>query len=155
MEPEQRGTSSVDTAALSAGVVAVVVALFITPGMYGIVNLIISLTLVLVIVAYVWPGTRRWLQSAAVGAAIGLASLPGIGFFGETARSRDAIAHIFSSSWECGEDKDPCTEQGVPRSRVGDQDLAVGWLVVAILVLAADRLSQRRRGLHRNWRAST
>jgi len=143
MEPEQRATSSVDTAALSAGAVAVVVALFISPGMYGIINLIISLTLVLAIVAYVWPHTRRWLQSVAVGAAIGLASLPGIGFVEEAARSRDAIAHIFSSSWECG--KDPCTEQGVPRSRVSDQDLAGGWLVIAILVLAADRLSQRRR----------
>jgi hypothetical protein len=143
MEPEQRATSSVDTAALSAGVVAVVVTLFIAPGMYGIVNLIISITLVLVIVAYVWPHTRRWLQSGAVGAAIGLASLPGIGFVEETARSRDAIAHIFSSSWECGED--PCTEQGESLSRVSDQDLAGGWLVIAILVLAVDRLSQRRR----------
>src|SRR5215510_6925239 len=102
MEPEQRATSSVDTAALSAGAVAVVVALFITPGMYGVINLIISVTLVLAIVAYVWPHTRRWLPSAAVGAAIGLASLPGIGFVEETARSRDAFAHIFSSSWECG-----------------------------------------------------
>jgi hypothetical protein len=141
--PERRGTGSTDTAALSAGAIAVVVSLFITPGSYGIVNLLISLTLVLVIFAYVWPHARRFLQSAAVGAAVGLASLPGIGFFGEVAGSTKPIQQLLGYyEWNC--DVDPCREK-VPRSRVEDWHLALGWLVITAIVLAADRAFQRHR----------
>jgi hypothetical protein len=121
-----------------------VVSLFITPGSYGIVNLVISLTLVLIILAYVWPHARRPIQSAAVGAAVGLASLPGIGFFGEVAQSRAPIDQLLGYySWDC--EHDPCSEQGAPESRVKDRHLALAWLVIAALVLAADRASQRHK----------
>ncbi|MET0632954.1 MAG: hypothetical protein ABWY92_19010, partial [Xanthobacteraceae bacterium] len=78
--------ASTDPAALGAGAVAIVVSLFVVPGNFGIINLVVSITLLAVIFGYVWPHRRLPLQSLAVGAAVGLASIPAIGFFDETVR---------------------------------------------------------------------
>jgi len=78
--------ASTDPAALGAGAVAIVVSLFVVPGNFGIINLVVSITLLAVIFGYVWPHRRLPLQSLAVGAAVGLASIPAIGFLDETVR---------------------------------------------------------------------
>ena len=133
-----------DIAALSAGVIAVVVSLFVSPGAYGGTSLVVTLTLIVIILGYVWASKRRWLQTLAVAAAIGLASIPGIGFIDEAARSRSPIGYLMlNESWDCNED--PCNEDGDRQSRVPDRDLVIGWLAVLVLTFAVDLVSQRRR----------
>jgi hypothetical protein len=118
--PVQGGT---DIAALSAGIVAVAVSLFVAPGSYGPINLVFSITLLSVIAGYVWPHHRGPLQSLAISAAAGLAAIPAIGFFDEAFRSRDLFSFLLTAyDWNC-ELGDPCKD-GDDRSRVQDRDLA-------------------------------
>src|SRR5690349_8112147 len=82
----------IDIAALSAGVVAVSVSLFVAPGEYSVINLIVSIVLIFVILGYVWGSARpRLLQSFAVASVLGLSSVPAIGFFDEAARFRSPL----------------------------------------------------------------
>jgi hypothetical protein len=143
MDSEQRISASTDIAALSAGVVAVVVSLFVSPGRYGSIGPVVSITLILVIWAYVWPHTRRLLQSIAFGCSIGLASIPAIGFFDEAARSRAPLTYLSTEEWDCRQD--PCKDNGDHESRVPDMDLATGWLLISVLVFGVDRAAQRRK----------
>lgn len=140
--PESQPQSSTDIAALSAGVVAVVVSLFVSPGIFGVVNLVVSITLFAVVLGYVWPYRRLRLQSLAVAAAVGLALIPAIGFLDETLRSRMPLIHLLGDYdyWNC--DLDKCSESKERQSRVPDRDLTIGWFAVLIGVYCWDRLYQ-------------
>jgi len=149
---------STDIAALSAGVVAVVVSLFVTPGSFGIVNLVVSFTLMAIVAGYVWPHVRRRLQSLAVAATVGLASIPAVGFVDETVRSRSPLEFLVGMyEWNC--ESDPCSE-GKDRSRVPDRELVVGWFVFLLVTYSLDRLHQNRmrkadKVIHKALRAPT
>jgi hypothetical protein len=120
-----------DIAAVSAGVVAVAMSLFAIPGRYDTMDLVVSVTLFLVFAAFVWPQRRDPLRSRAVAAAGALALIPAIGFFDELARA--------GGRWH------PMLGAGGGVSRVPDTDLAIGWLVAALLVYLADRRQQQHR----------
>jgi hypothetical protein len=138
----------VDIAALSAAVVAVTVTLFLGPGIWGIINFVVSLTLFLVIVGYVWPSLRSFMQSAAVAAALALGCIPGIGFLDEARLSHNAIKYVsLAYQWQCGvaPSEDPCTPDHKPESRVKDSDLAAGWAGIFLLALLVDRIQHSRR----------
>jgi hypothetical protein len=148
---EGGGRGHTDIAALSAGVVAVVVSLFVSPGYFSVINFSISFTLIAVILAYVWGSARWWLQSLAVAAVIGLASMPGIGFIDETVQSRAPFQLLVGDyQWRCkdnaqDQDKDkydPCDAKGDPESRVPNKHLAIGWLLVTALTFTIDRYRQ-------------
>ena|SRR5215472_8548964 len=99
-----RRPENTDVAALSAGAIAVVIALFINPGSWDITGLIVSFTLVVVILGFSWERTRWWLQSLAIAASIALASLPAIDFVNEVYRSHNWAASLAGEyKWHCGD----------------------------------------------------
>jgi hypothetical protein len=67
--------SHTDVAALSAGVIAVAVTTMVTPGRYGGIATILSLTLLILIVSYSWRGLRTVAHSLAFAAVIGLVGM--------------------------------------------------------------------------------
>jgi hypothetical protein len=136
-----------DVAALSGAIVAVAVSLFVTPGEYSLINLIFSVTLLAVAGGFVLPHARTTLQSISVATALGLASLPAVGFVYETAYSRDPWQHLIGTyEWTCKDKLDPCSkpnEDGDARSRVNVDDIALGWLIVTFIAFTGDRIKQR------------
>jgi hypothetical protein len=142
-----------DVAALSAGAIAVVIALAINPGAWDVTGLIVGFTLVVVILGFSWEKTRWWLQSLAIAASIALASLPAIDFVNEAYHSHDWRAYLVGSyALHCGDDpskddpsKDPCNKEGKPESRVTVNQQAISWFIVLIIILAGDLLLQRAR----------
>ena len=66
--------------------------MFLTPGHYGLINVLISLTLTLLIFGYVWRNERTQSQSLPTcdGAWI-LALLPFWGYIGEVSKAHDPI----------------------------------------------------------------
>src|SRR5689334_2120969 len=74
--PEGRAEGHTDIAALSAGVIAVAVAMFLVPGPFDVIGVLISVTLGLVIIGYVWGHPRTVLQSVAVAALLGIIAIP-------------------------------------------------------------------------------
>ena len=135
-----------DIAALAAAIVAVAVSLFVAPEEFGILNLVVSLVLLLVFFAFVWPKLRSFVQSLAVAASIGFASIPAIGFLDEVARFREPIAFLKNGSdaWNCELDRCRKNKEN-HQSQVPAMDLAGGWLGITCLVLIVDLASQRRR----------
>src|SRR5215472_1793133 len=83
-----------DIAALAAAVVAVTVSLSLDEGIYGLISLIVSLVLIAIILAFVWPSKRAWPQSLALAAALGLAAIPGVGFFAETVKAEHPLKFV-------------------------------------------------------------
>jgi hypothetical protein len=151
-------TNRTDIAALSAGVVAVAVSLFVAPGQYSLFNFLFSSTLITIILAYVWPGDRSWLQSLAVATAIALAALPAVGFIGEVWLSRSPLKHLVGAyEWNCPPaaqwestyvDFDPreyfpC-RAGDERTRMPAWPFLIAWLALVFATLGADRLYQDR-----------
>lgn len=122
-----------DVAALSAGAIAVVIALFINPGAWDITGLIVGFTLVVVITGFAWDRTRWWLQSLAIAASIALASLPAIDFMNEMYQSHDWKAYLAGTyNWICGDDlsiHDPCDKEGKQVSRVTANEQALFWFI--------------------------
>jgi hypothetical protein len=137
-------TSNTDIAALSASIVAVAVSLFVAPGSFNILNLVVSVTLAAVIVGYVWPRIRSKRQSLAIAAAMGLAMLPAIGFLDEAIRSPNPL-HFLAGTYEWDCKIDPCKSDGDDKSRVPARDLAVGWLLTLVASFLVDRVTQKRR----------
>ena len=137
---------STDVAALSAGVLAVVVALFLAPGEYGLLNLAISVALMLIISGYLLPHTRTPWQSVALAAVVGLTIMPAIGYLGEAYWAPQHIRVLIGNyQWTCG--IDPCsgTEH---ESRVPQWTLVSGGVFVSLVTLSIDRVVQRRRKHH-------
>jgi hypothetical protein len=135
-----------DIAALSASVVAVVVATFLVPGTYSAINFILTFVLVATILAYVLPSRRRWPQSLAVAAAIGLACIPGIGFFVEAIKSPSVMTYLVARYVpKCDVDGCECDKKGDLESKVPAGFVEGSWLVILIGSFAYDVIQQRRR----------
>lgn len=132
-----------DVTALSGSVLAVVISLFVSPGPYGVISLLVSLTFISIILTYVWAAKRRWPQSLAFAAVIGLVSIPGIGYFAEGARSPSSLKYFLGTyEWKCG--KDLCMGDKF-QSRTRDAEHQYGWLAVTVIMFIADLAVQRRR----------
>ena len=71
-QPKAVTQSDTDVAALSAGVIAVAVTTIVTPGRYGGMGTILTLTLLILIISYSWNGSRTLAHSIAFSAVIGL-----------------------------------------------------------------------------------
>jgi hypothetical protein len=139
--PERLGT---DIAALSAGVVAVCVTLFLGPGTYDFLNFIVSLTLLAVIAGYVLPSPRRFMQSLAVAASIGLAAIPAIGFFIEAPASPHPLGVLTATYGpECNKDGYEC-DGGKARPKVNGAQIFLSWMFVLFVTCSIDRVWQNR-----------
>jgi hypothetical protein len=73
-----------DVAALAAGIVAVAVSIFTTPGPYEILGALVAAALGLLIFGYVWESNRSAPQSAAFAAVSAIIPLPIAGYTLET-----------------------------------------------------------------------
>ena len=128
---EQSGT---DVAALSAGVVAAVLTLFVDPGEYGVMSLVVSFALAIVVLAFTWQQDRTWNRSLAVGAILGLALVPALGFFHEAGMRDGLWRQLFKLDYDA------------KNSMVPDWMVARDWLLMFVLVSGIDIAFQRRRG---------
>lgn len=70
------GEKQTDVAALAAGIVAVAVSIFTTPGPYDILGALVAAALGLLIFGYVWESSRNGPQSAAFAAVSAIVALP-------------------------------------------------------------------------------
>jgi len=125
-----------DVAALSAGVVAAVLTLFVDPGEYGVMSLVVSFALSIVILAFVGRQSRVWEGSLAVGAILGLALVPALGFFHEAAMRHGLWEQLFKLDYDA------------KVSAVPDWMVARDWLIMFVAVSCIDIALQRR------WRKS-
>jgi hypothetical protein len=146
---ESNNLGHIDIAALSAGVVAVSVSLFVAPGDYTLMNLIVSIVLIVTIFSFLWGRTRQvTLQQLAVASVLGFASVPAIGFIAEVAQSPVPLHQFLGDhkAWKCPpHGEDPCTPAGEHESRVEAWQVALGWLVVATVVFFVEMMPKRRR----------
>jgi hypothetical protein len=135
--------NNVDAVALTAGVVAVAITVYVADGLYSLMSLIFSVAIVLSIVAYVGKYQRTRLQTAALIASLGIATLPAIGFIAEGIMQGEygygfikLIAEEpacelgnptskWGLSFECAE--------GKPQSKVVDWMLTLGYLIACCL----------------------
>ena len=124
-----------DVAALSAGVVAVVLTLYIDPGEYGVMSLVISFALSIVMLAFTWRQSRGWDGSLAVGAILGLALLPALGFLHEALLREGIVAQLFKLDYDG------------TNSAVADWLIARDWLILFPLIAGIDIALQRRARL--------
>lgn len=138
-----------DIAALSAGVVAVAVTLFVAPGSYGPICVVVSVTLLAIILAYVRKNRRDLPKSLALAAAVSLMMLPAIGTFYEAARHTSPIRFLLLGEWICEKrdeankiilEGEPCKADGEALSMVNLNELALPWLIIVLLVFGVDRL---------------
>ncbi|HXW24404.1 MAG TPA: hypothetical protein VEK73_06650 [Xanthobacteraceae bacterium] len=150
--------TSTDITALAGGVIGAAITLFVTPGEYGYISLLVSLTLVIIILGQVWPLQRSWPQSLGLAVAIALVSLGTIGTFVEAAKAAERNpsheVHTFFSylagtyEWQCEKvgGKDPCEgKDGGRSSEVLGWHMQLGWVVIMGITFAADRVWQRKR----------
>ncbi len=135
---ETTGSGPTDVAALSAGVTAIAVSMFLTPGPYDPTGALVSLTLLAVIYAYIGRHDRTHSQSAAVASLVGIICMPLTGFAVELYLAPYPLALINHT--------DPlnCKTMGCrPESAVANGDILAGWLIFAILTFTYDRFRKR------------
>lgn len=91
--------------------------MFVTAGPFGITNLMISITLLIMGLAYIARNTRDWLESIAFALVMSFITTPGIAFLKE---------------WSLG-------TLGAKESAASGLFLFVSWVVVTLIVLVFDR----------------
>jgi hypothetical protein len=119
-----------DVAALAAAIVAVAVAMFVTPGRYDTIGLMVAVTLSLVVGSYVWGNSRTAFQSLAVGTLLGVIAMPIVGFVVELFLACDQRLSLLK-----GDKGD---------SNVNHFWLIGTWIIVATSVFVLDRWHQKR-----------
>jgi hypothetical protein len=80
----ETGDSPTDAAALGGGVVAVAMTMFADPTPYDILSLVVALTLIILILAYVGSNYRRHPQRLAYSAVLAIIFVPIWGWTAET-----------------------------------------------------------------------
>jgi len=130
-----RAEARTDIAALSAGVVAVAVAMFVVPGPFDVIGVMIAITLALLIVGYVWDHPRDRRQSLAVAALLGIMAIPVVSFAVELALAPDRMLLLETGKLVACED---CEQE----SSVNHFWLVATWLVVGGAAFLTDRRSQ-------------
>jgi hypothetical protein len=136
--PKQGGEGNTDIAALSAGVAAVAVSMFVIPGPFDVLGAIVAVTLTLVIFGYVWehPRTRR--RSLAVSALLGVIAIPLFGFILEMYFAQDRWVRLTCAPHSSCPDYPPAVDTSV------NSILQICiWIIVWILAYIADRRKQK------------
>ena len=93
-----------DVAALTAAVIAVPMVMFVTPGTYNFLDLVVGITLLALIFGYAYGSDERNnRQRAAIACVVGLAALPVAGaifdFFASCEREFDSC---MDETWHVG-----------------------------------------------------
>jgi hypothetical protein len=127
-----------DIGALSAAVVAVAVAMLVTPGPYDTQAATVGLVVLAVLFGYVWETPRKPRQSLAVAAVVGLITLPISGFAMEVAHAEQPWLLIEYGNLV------PCPPRECHSmnefSTVNELTQVKIWFTTTLLVLLADRL---------------
>ena len=124
--PNVQRNSHIDVAALAAAGVAVAVSSVVAEGLFGAVNVAISITLTALIFAFIWPARRNRSESFAIATVLALAAVPAFGFADEAFRSGDLHGFLF--------------EQDLAgKSRVKQLDLPIFWAGCVVLYFCLDR----------------
>lgn len=116
-----RLSNKTDIPALSAGATAGAISMFVTAGPYVLLNMMTSVTLMLLILAYVSRNPRVLIESIAFSFVASFISLPTIGVMFERNRA-DA-----------------------PTSSVSESSMLYAWLIMATVFLFADLYWQKRQ----------
>lgn len=119
-------SNQTDVAALTAGVVAVSVTIFVTPGPFELTGALVAVTLGLVLWGYVWNSPRGTPQSIALSSVCGILAMPVLGY----------LLEVFFKATDVPSD--------AAASSVSSWELATGWIVVLALVFVVDRSTQPR-----------
>jgi len=120
----------VDAAALAGAVLAGVVASFVEPGPFDLMSAVLGITLIALLIAYLWNNRRTVGKSIAFSMVIAFSSLLVLGF----------VLEMMSSKPK------PINKQtGKEESNVQSSELAISWAVVAGSVLIIDRVRVKRR----------
>ena len=128
---EEKNGLSTDIAALSAAVIAGAVAVFMTPGPYGPLSLVIGITLIAVLIGYAWKRNKTEPQRAALSTVLSFAFLPVVGFFIEYALKEGSIIGFCETN--------PCDGASKLQSNVKPAWHFFIWLVTAVGVFIADK----------------
>ena len=123
MATDGRAEARTDIAALSAGVVAVAVSMFVVPGPFDVIGVMIAITLALLIVGYVWDHPRDRRQSLAVAALLGIMAIPVVSFAVELALAPDRMLLLETGKLAACED---CEQELYGQPLLVDRDLARG-----------------------------
>jgi hypothetical protein len=148
--PDRQGEGHTDVAALSAAIVAVAVSMFVVEGPFQVVGALVAMTLAFVIAGYVWGSSRpSRVRSLAVAAVFGVLAIQIVGFTRELYLAHERLSFLWEgklrncpaqTTWGTTYWME-CTH---PQSQVENSWLIVTWAVTVLLVLAADRLRQRK-----------
>lgn len=127
--------TTTDAPALAAATVAGAVGVFVAPGPYGYLSLVIGLVMLLLVLGYSGGHRRSRVQSAAFSAVIGFAGILVAGCALEAFR----VCIELGISLSCIADFSSQHEG----TKVTDLNVAVIWVVVAGIVYPIDRWFQR------------
>jgi len=120
----------VDTAALAGAVLAGVLASFVEPGPFDLMSAVLGITLIALLIAYLWNNRRTVGKSIAFSMVTAFSSLLVLGFVLEMMLSTPKPINKVT---------------GKEESNVQSSELAISWVVVTGSVLLIDRLRMRRR----------
>ena len=118
----ERSESQTDAAALGGGIVAVAMTMFADPTPYDMLSLVVALTLILLLVAYLGGHRRDWPRRLAYSAVLSIIFVPVWGFVAE--------------NWKL-----PLWTKAVPvanESTVSDGATVAVWLVTAAIIFLLD-----------------
>ena len=131
-----------DIAALAAGVVAVSVSMFVAPGPYDLNGVMVGATLLFVLYGYVWNKYRSRAQSVALGAVVGIITLPIIGFAAEIFLAAQLVSPDGILATLIAAPPAPQSENAVPTSGVSGWFLVAVWVASGIGCAVLDRRKQ-------------
>lgn len=118
----------VDTAALAGAVLAGVLASFVPEGPFDCMSAVLGVTLVALLLAYLWNKHRTVGKSIAFSMVAAFSSLLVLGF----------VLEIIHTST-------PTNEDSQKKSQVPRSELAISWAVMAAAVFMVDRAQEKNR----------
>ena len=125
----ERSDTQTDAAALGGGIVAVAMTMFADPTPYDMLSLVVALTLILLLVAYLGGHRRDGPRRLAYAAVLSIIFVPGWGFVAE--------------NWKL-----PLWTKTVPvrgESTVSDGSTLIVWLLGAAVIFLLDAAWHRDR----------
>lgn len=121
----------IDSAALAGAILAGALAVFIEPGPFDVLNVVIGITLLTILYAYELNRPRTDAQSVAFGAVCAFCILLVVGFLAELWLPLSSFPIAVSG-------------KGEPESRVPDWFLAAAWLIFTVLFFLIGRTVARK-----------
>jgi hypothetical protein len=148
-ESVRRPPGHTDVAALCGAAIAVPLSIFLAPGPFDPMGVVVAMTLGLVIFGYIWKHERTLTQSAAVAALLGLMAIPIVGFFAELFYAHDRWSLLtHGDPLNCFRD---ATSQSCEshRSEVSNLWQIGTWSIGGLVCFLVDRKMQGARGAAR------